>query len=146
MLLPRVSTVHHHHRRCCRWHRATTTPNATTVVELIVIHVQRERQQQHHHQRTNINVNTFTNSDDLDLFNLPTVPVPDAIRHACHQSLWWLWCAQTTSTKIGSKDMVAVTTAMETAAAGAATTAVGAPTTALGVGADGIAFATAWEG
>ncbi len=42
--------------------------------------------------------------------------------------------------------MVAVTTAMETAAAGAATTAVGAPTTALGVGADGIAFATAWEG
>jgi hypothetical protein len=35
---------------------------------------------------------------------------------------------------------------METAATGAATTAAGAPTTALGVGADGIAFATAWEG
>jgi hypothetical protein len=41
---------------------------------------------------------------------------------------------------------VAVATAMKTAAAGAATTAAGAPTTALGVGADGIAFATAWEG
>ena len=41
---------------------------------------------------------------------------------------------------------MAVATAMETAAAGAATTAAGAPTTALGVGADGIAFATAWEG
>jgi hypothetical protein len=40
------------------------------------------------------------------------------------------------STKIGSKDMVAVTTAMETAAAGAATTATGAPTTAPGIGAD----------
>ncbi len=50
------------------------------------------------------------------------------------------------STKISSKDMVAVATAMETAAAGAATTAAGAPTTALGVGAVGIAFATAWEG
>ncbi len=50
------------------------------------------------------------------------------------------------STKIGSKDTVAVATAMETAAAGAATTAVGAPTTALGIGADRIAFATAWEG
>ena len=50
------------------------------------------------------------------------------------------------STKIGSEDTVAVATAMETAAAGAATTAAGAPTTALGVGADGIAFATAWEG
>ncbi len=35
---------------------------------------------------------------------------------------------------------------METAAAGAATTAVGAPTSALGIGADGITFATAWEG
>jgi hypothetical protein len=46
------------------------------------------------------------------------------------------------STKIGSKDTVAVATAMETAAAGAATTAAGAPTTALGIGADGIAFAT----
>ncbi len=42
--------------------------------------------------------------------------------------------------------MVAVATEMETAAAGAATTAAGAPTTALGIGADGIAFATAWEG
>ena len=50
------------------------------------------------------------------------------------------------STKIGSKDTVAVATVMETAAAGAATTAAGAPTTALGVGADGIAFTTAWEG
>ncbi len=50
------------------------------------------------------------------------------------------------STNIGSKDMVAVATAMETAAAGAATTAVGAPTTAPGVGTDRIAFATAWEG
>ncbi len=50
------------------------------------------------------------------------------------------------STKIGSKDTVAVATAMETAAAGAATTAVGVPTTALGVGADGIAVATTWEG
>jgi hypothetical protein len=35
---------------------------------------------------------------------------------------------------------------METAAVGTATTAAGTPTTALGVGADGIAFATAWEG
>ncbi len=50
------------------------------------------------------------------------------------------------STKIGSEDTVAVATAMETAAGGAATTAAGAPTTALGIGADGIAFATAWEG
>ncbi len=50
------------------------------------------------------------------------------------------------STKIGSKDTMAVATAMETAAAGAATTATGAPTTALGIGADGIAFAIAWEG
>ncbi len=50
------------------------------------------------------------------------------------------------STKIGSKDTVAVVTAMETAAAGAAMTAVDAPMTALGVRADGIPFATAWEG
>ncbi len=50
------------------------------------------------------------------------------------------------STIIGSKDMVAVATAMETAHAGAAMTAVGTPTTAPGIGADGIAFATAWEG
>jgi hypothetical protein len=50
------------------------------------------------------------------------------------------------STKIGSKDTVAVATAMETAALGAATTAAGTPMTALGIGADGIAFATAWEG
>ncbi len=41
---------------------------------------------------------------------------------------------------------MAVATAMETAAGGAATTAASVPTTALGVGADGIAFATAWEG
>jgi hypothetical protein len=44
--------------------------------------------------------------------------------------------------KIGSKDVVVVATAMETAAMGAATTAVGAPTTAPGIGADEIAFAT----
>ncbi len=50
------------------------------------------------------------------------------------------------STNIGSKDMVAVATAMETAATGAATTAAGTPTTAPGVGADGITLATAWEG
>jgi hypothetical protein len=50
------------------------------------------------------------------------------------------------STKIGSKDTVAVATAMKTAAAGAAMTATGAPTTALGIGADGITFATTWEG
>jgi hypothetical protein len=50
------------------------------------------------------------------------------------------------STIIGSKDMVMVATAMETAHAGAAMTAAGAPKTALGVGADRIAFATAWEG
>ncbi len=50
------------------------------------------------------------------------------------------------STIIGSKDTVAVATAMETAHAGAAMTAAGAPTTAPGIGADGIAFATAWEG
>jgi hypothetical protein len=50
------------------------------------------------------------------------------------------------STNIGSKDTVAVALAMETAAAGAATTAAGTPTTAPGVGADGIAFATTWEG
>ncbi len=50
----------------------------------------------------------------------------------------------------GSKDMVAVVTATETAAAGAATTVAGVPTTAagtptnaLGIGADRIAFATA---
>jgi hypothetical protein len=36
--------------------------------------------------------------------------------------------------KIGSKDMVAVATVMETAAVGAATTAAGMPTTTLGVG------------
>ncbi len=48
------------------------------------------------------------------------------------------------STKIGSKDTVAVATAMETAAAGAATTAAGAPTTAPGVGAVRIAFTTTW--
>ncbi len=35
---------------------------------------------------------------------------------------------------------------METAVAGAATTAAGAQMTALGDGADGIAFATTWEG
>jgi hypothetical protein len=50
------------------------------------------------------------------------------------------------STIIGSKDMVAVGIAMETAHAGAAMTAAGAPMTAPGVGTDGIAFATAWEG
>ncbi len=50
------------------------------------------------------------------------------------------------STNIGSEDTVAVVTAMETAAAGAAMTAAGAPTTAPGIGSDGIAFATAWEG
>ncbi len=50
------------------------------------------------------------------------------------------------STIIGSKDTMAVATVMETAYPGAAMTAAGTPTTALGVGADGIAFATAWEG
>ncbi len=50
------------------------------------------------------------------------------------------------STNIGNKDTVVVATVMETAAAGAATTAVGAQTTSPGVGADGIAFATTWEG
>jgi hypothetical protein len=40
------------------------------------------------------------------------------------------------STKISSKDMVVVATAMETAAVGAAMNATGAPTTAPGVGAD----------
>ncbi len=40
------------------------------------------------------------------------------------------------STKISSKDTVAVATAIETAAVGAATNAAGAPTTAPGVGAD----------
>ncbi len=50
------------------------------------------------------------------------------------------------STIIGSKDTVAVATAMETAPAGAAMTATGMPMTAPGVGADRIAFATAWEG
>jgi hypothetical protein len=50
------------------------------------------------------------------------------------------------STIIGSKDTVAVATAMETAHAGAAMTAAGAPTTAPGVGADRIAFTTALEG
>ncbi len=48
------------------------------------------------------------------------------------------------STIIGSEDMVAVATAMETAHVGAAMTAAGAPKTALGIGADGIAFPTAW--
>ncbi len=46
------------------------------------------------------------------------------------------------STKIGSKDTVAVATLMGTAATGAAMTATGAPMTAPGVGADRIAFAT----
>jgi hypothetical protein len=50
------------------------------------------------------------------------------------------------STNIGSKVTVAVATAMETTASGAATTAAGAPMTAPGIGADGITFATAWEG
>ena len=50
------------------------------------------------------------------------------------------------STKIGSKDTVAVATAMETAAVGTATNATGTPTTAPGIGTDGIAFATTWEG
>ncbi len=52
------------------------------------------------------------------------------------------WGHRQQSTEIGSKDTVAVATAMKTAAAGAATTAAGAPMTALGIGADGIAFAT----
>jgi hypothetical protein len=47
---------------------------------------------------------------------------------------------------IGSKDLEAVATVMETAHAGAAMTTAGAPTTAPGVGADGFAFATACEG
>jgi hypothetical protein len=50
------------------------------------------------------------------------------------------------STIIGSEDTMAVATAMETAHAGAAMTAAVAPTTARGIGADRIAFATAWEG
>jgi hypothetical protein len=50
------------------------------------------------------------------------------------------------STIIGSKDTVAVVTAMETAHTGAAMTAKGAPMTAPGIGTDGIAFPTAWEG
>jgi hypothetical protein len=50
------------------------------------------------------------------------------------------------STIIGSKDTVAVATAMKTAHAGAAMTAAGAPRTAPGIGADGIAYATTWEG
>ncbi len=50
------------------------------------------------------------------------------------------------STVIGSKDMMAVATAMETAHVGTAMTAAGTPMTAPGVGADGIAFATAWKG
>ncbi len=41
---------------------------------------------------------------------------------------------------------MAVVTVMEIAAAGEATTALGTPMTAPGVVADGIAFATAWEG
>ncbi len=56
------------------------------------------------------------------------------------------WGHRQQSTKIGSKDMVVVAEEMETAAADAATTATGTPMTALGSGADGIAFATAWEG
>ncbi len=47
---------------------------------------------------------------------------------------------------MSDKDTVAVATAMETAAAGAATTAAGTPTTAPGIGADRIAYALAWEG
>ncbi len=50
------------------------------------------------------------------------------------------------STIIGSKDTVAVATAMETAHAGTAITAAGTPMTAPGVGADGITFIAAWEG
>jgi hypothetical protein len=45
--------------------------------------------------------------------------------------------------EIGSKGMVAVATAMDTAVAGAATAAAFTPMTAPGIGADGIAFATA---
>jgi hypothetical protein len=48
-------------------------------------------------------------------------------------------------TLIGSKDTVAMATAMEAAHAGAAMTATGAPTTAPGVDADEISFSTAWE-
>ncbi len=47
---------------------------------------------------------------------------------------------------IGSKDTVAVATAMETAHAGAAMTATGLPMTVPGVGVDRIAFVTTWEG
>jgi hypothetical protein len=50
------------------------------------------------------------------------------------------------STNIGSKDTVAVATAMETTASGAATTAAGTPMTAPAIGTDGIAFAITWEG
>ncbi len=50
------------------------------------------------------------------------------------------------STIIGSKNTVAVVTAMETAPVGAAMSAEGAPTTAPGVGTDRTAFATTWEG
>jgi hypothetical protein len=46
---------------------------------------------------------------------------------------------------LAAKTLLAVWTAMETAAVDAAMTAAGAPTTAPGIGADGIAFATAWE-
>jgi hypothetical protein len=42
--------------------------------------------------------------------------------------------------------MVGGAIAMETAAVGAAMTASGTPMTAPGIGADRIAFATAWEG
>jgi hypothetical protein len=50
------------------------------------------------------------------------------------------------STIIGSKDMVVVATAIETAHASTAMTAAGTPTTAPGIGADRTAFATTWEG
>jgi hypothetical protein len=76
--LPPISIVHCCHCRHCCCRRAattTTTATATTIVELTVVHCQRKCQQQHHHQHAkgSTNVKTFTNPDDLDLFNLSTV-------------------------------------------------------------------------
>jgi hypothetical protein len=54
---------------------AATAATTISVVELTVVHWQRKRHQHHHQQHTSCRtiVNTFTSSDNLDLFNLSTV-------------------------------------------------------------------------
>jgi hypothetical protein len=62
------------HCCCCHCYRCRQAATATTLVKLTNVHCQRKRQEQKHHWHTNssTNVKTFTNPDDLDLFNLST--------------------------------------------------------------------------